>query len=93
MCLSHKRFKQDPDLSRPYSQTHLCVQKSSNSTGGDKVVICMYIYIYIYIYVCVCVFISVQLTPQQQSAEPRNGAGAEALAAARRPKEASFVLV
>ena len=35
----------------------------------------------------------IQLTPQQQSAEPRNGAGAEALAAARRPKEASFVLV
>jgi len=30
-----------------------------------------------------------QLTPQQQSAEPRNSAGAEALAVARRPKEAS----
>jgi len=28
-------------------------------------------------------------TPQQQSAEPRNIAGAEALAVARRPKEAS----
>ena len=31
----------------------------------------------------------IQLTPQQQSAEPRNSAGAEALAVARRPKEAS----
>jgi len=30
-----------------------------------------------------------QLTPRQQSAEPRNSAGAEALAVARRPKEAS----
>ena len=30
-----------------------------------------------------------QLAPQQQSAEPRNSAGAEALAVARRPKEAS----
>jgi len=31
----------------------------------------------------------IQLTPQQQSAESRNSAGAEALAVARRPKEAS----
>jgi len=31
----------------------------------------------------------IQLTPQQQSAEPRNSASAEALAVARRPKEAS----
>jgi len=31
----------------------------------------------------------IQLTPQQQSAEPRNSAGAEALAVARGPKEAS----
>jgi len=30
-----------------------------------------------------------QLTPQQQSAEPRNSAGAEALAVAKRPTEAS----
>ena len=30
-----------------------------------------------------------QLTPQQQGAEPRNSAGAEALAVARRPKETS----
>jgi len=30
-----------------------------------------------------------RLTPQHQSAEPRNSAGAEALAVARRPKEAS----
>jgi len=30
-----------------------------------------------------------QLAPQQQSAEPRNIAGVEALAVARRPKEAS----
>jgi len=38
-----------------------------------------------------CLFISrvIQLTPQQQSAEPRNSASAEALAVARRPKEAS----
>jgi len=34
-------------------------------------------------------FYIIQLTPQQQSAEPRNSAGAEALAVARRPKEAS----
>ena len=42
-------------------------------------------------FVCVCVCIShiIQLTPQQQSAEPRNSAGAEALAVGRRPKEAS----
>jgi len=33
--------------------------------------------------------LDIQLTPQQQSAEPRNSAGAEALAVARRPKEAS----
>jgi len=35
------------------------------------------------------VFIShiIQLTPHQQSAEPKNSAGAEALAVARRPKE------
>jgi len=33
---------------------------------------------------------SIQLTPQQHSAEPRNSAGAEALAVARRPEEASF---
>jgi len=32
----------------------------------------------------------IQLTPQQQSAEPRNSAGAEALAVARRPEVASF---
>jgi len=31
----------------------------------------------------------IQLTPQQQSAEPRNSASAEALTVARRPKEAS----
>jgi len=31
----------------------------------------------------------IQLTPKQQSAEPRNSAGAEALAVARRPYEAS----
>jgi len=43
---------------------------------------------------CLCLiffFIShvLQLTPQQQSAEPGNGAGAEALAVARRQEEAS----
>jgi len=32
---------------------------------------------------------SIQLTPQQLSAEPRSSAGDEALALARRPKEAS----
>jgi len=31
----------------------------------------------------------IQLTPKQQSAESRNSAGAEALAVARRPEEAS----
>jgi len=31
----------------------------------------------------------IQLTPQQQSTEARNSAGAQALAVARRPKEAS----
>jgi len=31
----------------------------------------------------------IQLTPQQQSAESGNSAGAEALAVARRPEEAS----
>ena len=39
-----------------------------------------------YIY---CISHIIQLTPQQQSAEPRNSVGAEALAVARRPKEAS----
>ena len=34
-----------------------------------------------------CISHIVQLTPQQQSAESRNSAGAEALAVARRPKE------
>jgi len=29
----------------------------------------------------------IQLTPQQQSADPRNSAGAEALAVVRRPQE------
>jgi len=33
---------------------------------------------------------SIQLTPQQQSAESRKIAGAEALAVARRPEEASW---
>jgi len=46
-----------------------------------------YIYIYIYIYVLYISHI-IQLTPQQQSTEPRNSAGAGALAVARRPKEA-----
>jgi len=36
-----------------------------------------------------CISHIFQLTPQQQSAEPRNSAGAEALAVARRPKAAS----
>jgi len=41
-------------------------------------------------FVCVCVISHIiRLTPQQQSAESRNRAGAEALAVARRPKEAS----
>ena len=31
----------------------------------------------------------IQLTPQELSAQPRNSASAEALAVARRPKEAS----
>jgi len=31
----------------------------------------------------------IKLTPQELSAEPRNSAGVEALAVARRPKEAS----
>ena len=41
--------------------------------------------------VCVCLSHITQLTPQQQSAEPRNSAGAEALAVVIRPKEASRV--
>jgi len=36
-----------------------------------------------------CISHIIQLTPQQQSAELRNSAGAEALAVARRPNEAS----
>ena len=44
-----------------------------------------------FFFVFLCLYLShiIQLTSQQQGAEPRNGAGAEALVVARRPKEAS----
>jgi len=57
--------------------------------GVILVVSCVVLFL---VCVCVCVcFVShiIQLTPQQQSAEQRNSAGAEALAVAIRPKEAS----
>jgi len=40
-------------------------------------------------FVFILILYIIQLTPPQQSAEPRNSAGAEALAVAIRPKEAS----
>ena len=47
------------------------------------------LFIYVGIFFLVGLSHSMQLTPHQQSAEPRNSAGAEALAVARRPKETS----
>jgi len=49
----------------------------------------MHYHMYIHINIYLSISHVIQITPQQQSAEPRNSAGAEALAVARRPKEAS----
>jgi len=60
---------------------------NATQTGG-------YIYVYIYIYIYIYIYklylsLIIQMPPQKLSAEPRNSASAEALAVARRPKEAS----
>ena len=70
-----------------------CMRRVCMCTWRARVCSCVYVRAAWWATSCLflyfCVSHIIQLTPQQQSAEPRNSAGAEALIVARRPNEAS----